>query len=113
MYDAGRLNERFAFDSRGPASGPDDGTTQGDFVERFDLAAERLFLRGGEAVMAGRLQGKQPVIIRVRASSLSRQITTEWQARDKRSGEPYAIHGVTITPDRDWIEILAESGVAS
>lgn len=113
MTTAGQLNERIAFESRGAATGPDDGNTQGEFAERFCLHARRQNLRGTEAVMASRLEGRQPVIFTVRASSLSCQITTDWQARDARTGAIYAIKGVTRTPDRGWIEVLAESGVAS
>lgn len=113
MTRAGELTERIAFESRGPSTGPDDGNTQGDFVERFCLSAKRQNLRGTETVMASRLQGRQPAVFTVRASSLSCQITTDWQARDKRTGTVFAIHGVTRTSDRAWYEILAESGVAS
>ncbi len=113
MTTAGQLSEHIGFESRGTATGPDDGNTEGGFVERFCLHARRQNLRGTEMVMASRLEGRQPVIFTVRASSLSCQITTDWQARDKRSGVVFAIRGVTRTEDRAWYEILAESGVAS
>lgn len=111
--DPGRLNEKFAFDSRGPkVGGLDDGNTEDEFIERFVLSAERVFLRGTEAVMASRLESRQPVTIRVWASSISRQITTDWQMRDVRTGVVYAIRSAVITSDRSMVEILGESGVA-
>lgn len=122
--DAGKLTERIAFDSRGPVApdAPDDGNTQGAFVERFTLWARRTYRAGSEAVTASRLEGRQPVFLTVRASSLSRQITTDWQARDARSGKfvdghwtgvTYAIKSVNLTEDRAWCLITAEAGVAS
>ena len=113
MTTIGQLDQRIAFQSRGPATGPDDGNTEGPFVDRFTLNARRQFLRGSETVMASRLEGRQPVLFTVHASSLSRQITTDWQARDTRSGELYAVKAVNPTEDRAWIDVLAESGVAS
>ncbi len=116
MTTAGQLHERIAFDSREPVdpAEPDSGNTEGDFAERFVLWAwaRARYLRGTEAVMASRLEGRQPAIITVRASSLSRQITTDWRARDTRTGIAYAIRGITPTEDRAFFDILAESGVA-
>jgi head-tail adaptor len=122
--DAGKLNERIAFDSRGPvaADAPDDGNTQGDFVERFVLWTRRTYRGGSEAVIASRLEGRQPVFLMVRASSFSRQITTDWQARDTRSGKfiggrwtgvTYEIKAINLTEDRAWYLITAETGTAS
>lgn len=124
MTTAGKLTERIAFDSRGPVppDAPDDGNTQGPFVERFVLWARRTYRTGNEAVTASRLEGRQPVFFTVRASSLSRQITTDWQARDVRTGAvvdgrwtgvTYAIKAISPTEDRAWFLITAESGVAS
>lgn len=124
MTTVGQLTERLAFDSRGPRSpnAPDDGNTEGAFVQRFERRARRQFLRGTEEVTAARLEGRQPVLFTVRACSQTRQITTDWQIRDVRSGEfvggkwtgaSYAIKAVNPTEDHAWIDILAEAGVAS
>jgi len=114
MTTAGRFDQRIAFASRGPRdpSEPDDGNTQGAFVERFTLNAARKYLRGTESVVAARLTGRQPVIFILRASSLSKQVNTDWRAQDARTGTIYAIKGVTLTEDRAFVEVLAESGVA-
>lgn len=122
MTTAGQLREKIAFDSRGPHVGPDDGNTQGAFEERFVVSARRQDLRGGETVMASRLEGRQPVLLTVRSTSLTKQITTDWQARDARSGSfvggkwtgiTYAIKAINPTEDRAWIDIIVEAGVAS
>ncbi|MEQ1956011.1 head-tail adaptor protein [Mesorhizobium sp. CN2-181] len=113
MVPSGELTERIAFDCRGAPVGPDDGNTQGEFAEQFILWARVIFLRGSESVIASRLQGRQPIVITVRATARSRLINSEWQARHKRTGIVYAIKGVSLSKDRADFDILAESGVAS
>lgn len=72
---------------------------------------------GGESVLAGRLEGRALVNIMVRASAATRAISTDWKARDQRSGVDYNIRSI-IDPFRAgvgsgrWLEILAEEGVA-
>ncbi|MFI0844429.1 head-tail adaptor protein [Mesorhizobium sp. IMUNJ 23232] len=113
MIPAGDKNDRIAFECRGKATGPDSGNSEGEFAEQFTLWARMIFLRGSESVIASRLQGRQPVIFTVEANSLTRQITNEWQARDKRTGIAYAILGVSPSEDRADFDILGESGRAS
>lgn len=68
---------------------------------------------GGEGVFAARLQGKNPVNVTVRLSSNTAQVTTDWMAKDERSGEIFNIRSI-IDPDgkRAWLEMLCEKGVA-
>lgn len=120
---AGRLYERVAFDKRESA---DDGygNTVSDFTEQFQRRAAFTYLRGGEAVIAGRLEGRQPIVVRVRADSETRQITSDWRMRDARNGEwsdsgetvwtgpLYAVRSVAETEDRLWLDVMVESGVA-
>ncbi|MBZ5760276.1 phage head closure protein [Rhizobium sp. VS19-DR104.2] len=109
---AGDLYYRVAFDSRVEA---DDGAgnTVGDWEEQFQSRAGFTPLRGGEAIMAGRLQGQQTKIIFIRSSIASRQVTLEWRVRDMRTGETYNIREITPTEDRMWIDLLCQSGVAA
>lgn len=78
----------------------------------FETRAHIRYLRGGETVQAARLQGKQPVVVTVRRSSISMQIDTDTIMRDARTGAVYNIRAVVQTEDRQFIEITAESGVA-
>ncbi|GGD30797.1 head-tail adaptor protein [Aureimonas glaciei] len=108
---AGQLRERFAFD--GPTEVDDGyGGVVAGFGEQFSVAARRQYLRGGEAVQAARLQGKQPVILTVRRSSQTEAITTQWRARDARTGEVFNIRSIEPSEDRSGFDILAEAGVA-
>jgi head-tail adaptor len=109
--NAGQLREKVAFDERIMI---DDGygNMEGYFGEVFQCRAGFTFLRGSEAVIASRLEAKQPVVVRVRESTQSRRIQPDWSIRDLNTGESYAVRSVAPTPDRQWIDVLAEGGVA-
>jgi len=113
MSGAGDLNRRkVAFDKQSAASDGHGGQSTA-FAEQFVVAAKYTHLRGGETVMADRLAGRHPMIIRVRATSQTRLVATGWRARDARDQTIYNIRDVTPTEDRRWIELLVESGVAT
>lgn len=109
---AGDLYYRVAFDRRQDLN---DG--YGNFVagwqEQFQCRAAYRHLRGGEGVMASRLEGKHTQVITVRASSQTWQITTDWRVRDVRTGEVFNIRDVTVETDRAFIGLLCERGVAA
>ena len=117
----GDLYYRVAFLKR-EAVNDGRGNTVGELVERFQCRAAYRHLRGGESVMAGRLQGRGTQVIIVRASSQTRQITTDWVVRDVRAsneiapgrfdGDVFNIRHVTHETDRQWISLLCENGVA-
>ncbi|BCH32634.1 hypothetical protein MesoLjLc_45640 [Mesorhizobium sp. L-8-10] len=112
MTDGGDLFYRVAFDRRTEV---DDGlgNTLADWVEQFQCRAAYRHLRGGESVVASRLQGKHVQIIAVRASSQTRQVSTDWRVRDARTGEVFNIRDVTVETDRAFISFLCERGVAA
>ena len=107
MASAGLLHERIAFDEVVETQGEGGGTVSG-FQERFVVWARRRYLRGGEGVQAARLEGKQPLILTIRRSSQSQRITSEWRARDVRSGVVYEIRSVEPTEDRRDFDLLCE-----
>lgn len=109
--DAGQLNERFAFDRRG-TSADGYGNTESTWIEQFRCAVRRQMLRGGENVMAARLEGRDPAIITVRRSVLTRQITADWRCRDTRSDDVFNIRSITPRESRDYIDLLVERGAA-
>lgn len=93
-------------------------------IEQFQCRAAYRHLRGGENVMASRLEGRHVQVITVRASSQTRRITTDWIVRDVRAssetvpgsgkftGDVFNIRDVTHETDRQWISLLVEKGVA-
>jgi SPP1 family predicted phage head-tail adaptor len=109
---SGSLRERVAFDKKGAASDGAGGTTTA-WAEQFQRRAAYVHRNGGEAVMADRLQGRHTLLVRVRADSQTRTISADWRVRDARTGTVYAIHDVTPTVDRMWVDVLAQSGVAT
>jgi hypothetical protein len=126
-HGAGQLREKVAFDERANQS-DGYGNEEGDFVEQFQRRAGFTFLRGGETVIAGRLEGRQPIVVRVRADSSTRRIQPDWRMRDLRngswqgaSGEPlywagpvYAVRSVAPVDDgRMFLDVTVEGGVAA
>ncbi|MFC4624223.1 phage head closure protein [Daeguia caeni] len=89
------------------------GNTVSDFVEQFQTRAEFIHLRGGESVLAGRLQGKHTQVVRVRNSSNTRLISTDWMLRDVRTGESFNIRDIEHEVNRQFISLTCESGVAT
>jgi len=88
------------------------GNTQGAFVEIFRGHAERTPLKGGESVLSARLQGTQPYVLRIRQSALSRTVTTDWQARDVRSGQIMQVKSIADPTDRGaYLDIMVTEGV--
>lgn len=96
-------------------AGQDDGlgNTVSAFATQFSVRAAYRHLRGGESVMASRLENKHPIIITVRASSQTREITADWLLIDARDGTAWAVRDVTHETDRQWISLLCERGVAA
>lgn len=115
MPGAGDLKHRIAFDSRTVVDDGYGNEVAGDFAEQFVVAAALKPLRGGEAVLAARLGGTQPVVITVRKSSQTQTITPAWRARDVRTGEVYAITAPPIDTEQKgaFLDILATAGVAA
>lgn len=103
------LLQRRGEDANGDLLGPFATVASDD--DDCGWSAQITNLRGGEAVMAQRLQGSQPVIIGVRASSVTRQIDNAWRAIDARSRQIYDITNATLSEDRVWIDILATGKV--
>lgn len=118
---ASDLYHLVAFDQREEVD-RGDGVTVGKWVERFQTRAGFVHLRGGETVLADRLQGQHTQVIFVRSSTKTRQVSTDWRVRDVRSGSfvgdewrgtEFNIRDITPTDDRQWLDFLCQSGVAS
>lgn len=108
---AGKLRERIAFEQRVET---DDGygNVLGSWEVQTTVAAQVTPRMGGEPVIAARLQGIQPVTIRVRSSAATRAIAAGWRARDTRSGVVYAIvsPGANVDQKDRFLDFLAEQG---
>ncbi|WAX93192.1 head-tail adaptor protein [Aminobacter sp. NyZ550] len=117
MRGAGQLRNRVNCQFKGPATDEFGNPVPGGAVWQtaFSVRAGFRPRNGGEAVMAGRLQGVQPYIVTVRQSSNTRQITPTWRLVD--ANDATRIFNVRSLADPDnqgaWLELLVEQGVAS
>lgn len=107
------LYERVVFDSPRPGGDGQGGLIAGWKEDVFTCRAAYTRLLRTEAVMASRLVGVQPTVIRVRASSNTNAVTTDWRVRDKRSGEVFNIRSIVRSDNRRYYDMTAESGVAT
>lgn len=113
---AGALYHTVAFDklaAGNPDSPYDYGNEETVWVEQFRRRAAFIHLRRGEAVIAGRLQGRHLQVIQVRASVEARSVGTDWRVRDVATGEEFNIRDISPNEDdRAFIDFLCEKGVA-
>lgn len=109
---AGDLRERVTF-SRLVYTEDEYGGQTGAWQDQFTAAASITWSRGGEAVIAGRLQGKQPAILRIRTNTSARAITPDWRVRDARTGEAFNIRERPrdARDSRGYLEMLVEAGI--
>ena len=116
MPGAGDLRHRLRFEAPAPLpDGDDHGNFEHGWEERCTVAAALQPRYGGEAVIASRLSGQQPVTIAVRRSSLTRDIGPGWRAVDARTGVIYAITSpaADMAQDGAFLEMMATSGRAA
>lgn len=107
---AGDLRDRVAFD-RPLGTLTDTGGQVTTWQEAISaLWAGIKYLRGSDTVVAARLTGRQPAVVTMRASAITRTIKPEWRMRDLRTGNVFAIRAIHETPDRAFMEILVEGG---
>lgn len=106
----GELRHRITFQKAELVDDEYGGQTQ-TWVDKGTVFAKFQYLKGGEEVMAARLQAKQPAIITVRSDGVTRQADPTWRIRDADSAL-WNIRAITDpTGRRAWLEILAEKGV--
>lgn len=77
------------------------------YADRGTVWCNVRWLRGGESVMQARLASKSPAIVTVRASTLTRSITSEWKLRIDGS-EFDAKEDPRESDDRASLELLVE-----
>lgn len=109
---AGELRELVALEEFAEV---DDGrgNITAAWTERARCAARIQYLRGSEAVMQSRLQGKQPIAITVRRTPAVMEATTAWRARDLRNGGEWQIRSISPSERRDYVDFLCERGVVT
>lgn len=77
---------RRVFDVQEPGDGQWESRVSG-------LIGRVTYLRGGEAVIAGRLDGRNTVVVRFRRKAVP-EITTAWRLKDSDSNEVFDIKSI-------------------
>lgn len=108
---AGSRSERVTFQKREEVDDGYGNPVAGPWVDQFDEAARLQPRLGSEPVIAARLTGIQPVMLTVRSSMRTRQITPAWRAVNARSGAVYNIKTITNPDERNAdLEMLVVEG---
>ena len=90
------------------------GNVYGQWVPQFERDACILPSKGGETVIASRLQEIQPALIIVRFDPETVTITAAWRLIETRSGTIYNIRtAADMERRRRFITMLCEAGVAT
>lgn len=96
--------------SGNPDSPADYGVIEEEWERQLTRRAEYIHLRGGETVIAARMQGIHTQAIRVRSDSATRLVNTDWRIVDLRTSEEFNIRDITISDDRQWLDFLCQRG---
>lgn len=109
------FNAHLRFEKRGP---DDNGDPIGPFEPVFECRGAVDYLRGTEAAVAARLEGRQPANITVRDAAETREVTTGWRVAvvdgfQVRKGDVFNISGAAPARDRGFITVLGVAGGAT
>ena len=111
---ASDLRDRVRLEMREEVDDGWGGTAPGDWAAQFERNACILLSKGGETVIAARLQSVQPALIIVRFDTETATITPTWRLIETRSGTVYNIRtAADMERRRRFITLLCESGVAT
>lgn len=108
---AGKLRQRWQFQQRTLEPDPWGGDPrEGDFATVFEDFGELTPMVGGETVIANRLQGIQPAILRVRQNAKTRTANETWRLLDP-AGRTWSIKAPPTDPTqkRALLEFLIQS----
>lgn len=87
------------------------GGVTGQWVVQFERDACILLSKGGETVIASRLQSIQPALIIVRFDAETSTITADWRLIEVRSGTTYNIRTSADMERRGrWWTMLCDAG---
>lgn len=111
MSLAGKLVERVAFDRPDTVDDGLGGRAR-SWVQDFDCNAEFRYQKGSEEEDAGGHVGVAEFKVRVRSSSETRRITSEYRMRDVKRSVAYNLREVDNVSDRHWVWFVAENGIA-
>ena len=105
------LRERWTFSRREAPVDDGYGNVFGEFVDQFTVAVCLQPRIGGEEVFAARLEGRTLASVTIRYSPEAVGITSDWLAKDTRTGDVWNIRAPPINPDgkKQWLEMICEA----
>jgi SPP1 family predicted phage head-tail adaptor len=107
----GDLDKDVTFYSPNEVDNGRGGKAKG-WTEEFNAMAKFTYLRGSEISLAGRLSGKQPVVMTVHNSPRHYLIAADWMV--KFDGVEYNVReNTTLTEGNAYLQFLTESGVST
>lgn len=108
---AGSLREKFTI-RRATLTDDGYGGQTETWADYLTAPAAITFSRGGEAVIAARLQAQQPAILRIRTSAAARDIKPTDKAVNARTGEVFNIREYPreARDSRGYLEFLVQAG---
>lgn len=112
---AGSMREKLHFQRREALDDGMGNETSGPFSTVFTDAAEIIPLRGTETVMASRLAGVQPYIVRIHSNIRTRAVTPTWRIVDARN--PLRVLNIRTVTNNDqknaYLDLMVDDGVAT
>ena len=111
-----KFNALLRFERRGTDENGDE--LAGEFEPVFTCRAEVDYLRGTEAAVAERLEGRQPANITVRDAAETREVTGAWRAIvvegvHVRVGDQFNITAAAPARTRGFIAMVGVAGGAT
>jgi head-tail adaptor len=112
---AGKRRQIILMQKRGKVDDGFGNEISGPFATVFETTAELTPMKGSEPVIAARLTGTQPYVVRIPSCAAAREVSTAWRIVDKR--DPRRVFNVTSVADMDQknrtIDIMATQGEAA
>lgn len=111
MTQASDLKHRLAFQKQTETSDPYGGSTSA-WTDQFTVWGQIIFRTGSEMVIAQRLQGQQPVTVKVRYSSEAKLIDPSWRIKHVRGDgatDYYAVKSPPVRADKDYGFLMMEA----
>lgn len=103
-----RLDTRVVFLRPVDGARSDTGGAHEGFEEAFQSYAAVRYLRGGEAVMESRMQGRRPAILTVRKRIVMSDVQTDWLVRFQ--GQDFEVRELPrLREDGATMEMLVEA----
>lgn len=112
------LSDRVRLERRPETDDDGAGNTEGEFApviggEKLRAEIRELTFGAGETVDAGKLTGHAPVLVVLRASSITRAITAGDRLIDLTNDRTLNIRSVQAARRNDYVTLACESGVAT